>query len=221
MIRSTMTPAQVAAIARKDVGQVVRHAETKHAALLKQCPPPDSKELLVRSGTCTTTKGIQWIYVITATQGRTTIYPLLWYLTTKGVCAMQVDAEGPASFFQEHVMHRYLLRYHKQGDLMNALREFHLRNYAKSFHPDDYKHDRDTYVAASDDGYVAGELRRQQALVYFRTFYDERTGRRRFGELRAALTWQVVWHKVRHAHMPRRDTPHIAWGRGYDLKLAA
>jgi len=221
MIRSTMSPAQVAAIARKVVGQVVRHAEAKHATLLRQCPPPDSKELLVRSGHCTTTKGIQWIYVVTATQGRTTIYPLLWYATTQGVCAMQVDAQGPASFFQAHVMDRYLQRYLRGGDLMNALREFHLRNYAKTFLPDDNKNDRLNYVATSDDGYVAGELQREKAVVYFRTFYDERAGKRRFGEFRAALDWQVVWHKVRLARMPRRDTPHIAWGRGYDLKLAA
>jgi len=114
-----------------------------------------------------------------------------------------------------------LQRYLKGGTLMNALREFHLHNYAKIFHPDDYKNNPHNYVAASDDGYVVGELQREKALVYFRTFYDERAGKRRFGELRAALYWQVVWHKVRLARVPRRDTPHIAWGRGYDLKLAA
>ncbi len=221
MIRSTMSPAQVASFARKEVGQVLRHAEEKHAELEDKCPTPNCKDLLTRSGYFTSSQGLQWIYVITFTQGRATTYPLLWYLTTKGVCAMQVDAEGPASFFQTHVMDRYLERYLKRGDVMNALREFHLHNYAKVFLPNTYKDEKHAYVAASDDGYVAGEFLRDDALLYFRTFYDQMAGRRRFGELRASLNWQVVWHKVKFAHVGRRDTPQIAWGRGYERRLAA
>lgn len=221
MIRSSMSPAQVAAIARKDVGQVLRHAKAKHAALVERCPAPDSKELLVRSGHFTSSKDLQWIYVITATQGKVSIYPLVWSPTTKGVRAMQLDDKGPASFYQEHVMDQYLARYLKRGTLNNALREFHLKNYVKTYLPDDYKNNPHAYVAASDDGYVAGELQRDDAVVYMRTFYDERTGKNRFGECRAALNWQVVWHTVSQARTPRRDTPHIAWGRGYDLRSAA
>lgn len=221
MIRSTMSPAKVAAIARKDVGQVLRHAEEKHAELVNKCPSPNSKELLTRSGYFTSSKGLQWIYVITVTQGRVTTYPLLWYPTSKGVCAMQVDAEGPASFFQAHVMDRYLERYMKQGDVMNALREFHLHNYAKVFLPDTYKDEAQAFVAASDEGYVVGEFRQDDALLFFRTFYDQAAGRTRFGALRASLNWQVAWHKVQFAHVGRRDTPHIAWGRGYKRRLAA
>ncbi|MBK7112456.1 MAG: hypothetical protein IPH60_08420 [Flavobacteriales bacterium] len=74
MIRSSMSPAQVAAIARKDVGQVLRHAKAKHAALVELCPGPSSKEVLVRSGEFTSSKRLQWIYVITATQGSVSIY---------------------------------------------------------------------------------------------------------------------------------------------------
>lgn len=221
MIRSTMSPAEVAAIARKEVGQVLRHAQAKHAKLVARCPGPDSKELLVRSGYHTTKKDLHWIYVITATQGKVSIYPLLWYPTTKGVCAMQVDDKGPASYYQEHVMDRYLESYLERRTLMNALREFHLKNYLKTYLPDTYKNNADAFVAASDDGYVAGELRRDDAVVFFRTFYDEHRGKRRFGECRAALNWQVVWHTVRFERTPRRDTPHIAWGRGYDLRSAA
>ncbi|HQW07141.1 MAG TPA: hypothetical protein PLS30_07235 [Flavobacteriales bacterium] len=134
---------------------------------------------------------------------------------------MQLDDKGPASFYQVHVMDRYLERYLKHGNLNYALREFHLKNHLKTYLPADYKNDPHAYVAASDDGYVAGELLRDDAVVYLRTFYDERAGRDRFGECRAALNWQVVWHSVSLARTPRRDTPHIAWGRGYDLRLAA
>ncbi|HNU58291.1 MAG TPA: hypothetical protein PKN30_17005 [Flavobacteriales bacterium] len=215
MIRSNMSPAQVAAAARKEVGQVRRHALEKHAELVSNCPGAKDRDVLRCSGHFTTAKGLQWIYVIEATQGRVTIYPLLWYPTTKGTRAMQVDAEGPACFYQEHVLDQYLRRYLRHGDLLNALREFHLHNYNKSFHPDTYKGDPDAYVATSIHGYVAGEFDRDRAVVFFRTFYDVMADRKRFGHLRTAIEWQVVWHTARFEHTGRRDTPHIAWGRGY------
>lgn len=226
MIRSHMTPAQVAAAARKDVGHLIAHVAEKHAELARTCPKKGSDKEQRRSGRFTTRKGLQWIYVVTAAKDRLTIYPLLWYATTKGVCAMQIDAEGPASFFQHHVLDRYVKRYLRGGSLWNALREFQLHNYQKVFHPDDYKGDRDTYAAAIDDGYVAGEYQRGDAVVYFRTFYDHKAGHRRFGHLRASLKWRAALQHVEFEHVGRRDTPHAAWGRGYvrameDWRMAA
>lgn len=215
MIRSHMNLSQVASAARKDVGHLLRHVAEKHADLEQLCPKAGRKDLIRRSGHFTTRKGLQWIYVVTATEGRVTIYPLLWYPTTEGVNAMQIDAEGPASFFQHHVMEQYINRYLRRGDLLNALREFQLHNYDKLFHPDTYKNDPDTYAAAIDDGYVAGEYRRSEALVYFRTFYDASAGQRRFGHLRSSLVWRDALLKTEFEHTGRRDTPHIAWGRGY------
>lgn len=215
MIRSNMSLCQVAAAARKDVGHLLAHVVEKHAHLVPACSGKGRKEPLRRSGHFTTRKGLQWIYVVTATKGRFTIYPLLWYATTKGVCALQIDAEGPACFFQEHVMARYIKRYVGRGDLWNALREFHLHNYDKVFHPTAYKGDGDAYAAAIDDGYVAGELRRSEAVVFFRTFYDRTSGHRRFGHLRASLNWRAALQQADFEHVGRRDTPHAAWGRGY------
>lgn len=215
MIRSRMTPAQVAASARKDVGQLLAHVAEQHADLARRCPKPGSKKLLRRSGRFTSRKGLQWIYVATATNDRLTIYPLLWYPTTTGVCALQIDAEGPACFFQQHVMQRYIKRYLRHGDLWNALREFHLHNYDKVFHPDDYKGDSSSYVAILDDGYVAGELHQQEAIMYFRTFYCFTSGHRRFGHVRAALKWREALQQADFEHRGRRSTPHTVWGRGY------
>lgn len=221
MIRSNMSLAQVAAAARREVGQVRRHALEKHAELVAKCPGAKDRSSLRCSGHFTTAKGLQWIYVIEATQGRVTIYPLLWYATTKGNCAVQLDAEGPACFFQEHVMEQYLKRFMRRGNLLNALREFHLNNYSKTFHPDNYKGNPNTIVANSADGYVAGEFLRDRAVVFFRTFYDVVMGRKRFGHVRPALEWQVLLHSARFEHTGRRDTPHIAWGRGYDCTAKA
>ena len=215
MIRSHMTLPQVAAAARKDVGHLLRHVAMKHPDLERLCPKVGRKEPVRRSGHFTSRKGLQWIYVVVASQGRVTTYPLLWYPTTQGVSAMQIDAEGPAQFFQHHVMKRYIKRYLRRGDLLNALREFHLHNYDKVFHPDTYKNNPDSFAAAIDDGYVAGEYVKSDALVFFRTFYDQVAGRRRFGHLRASLKWRDALSAVTFEHVGRRDTPHMAWGRGY------
>ena len=219
MIRSHMNLTQVAAAARKDVGQLLRYAAVKHADLERLCPKAANDDIVRRSGHFTSRKGLQWIYVVVASHGRVTIYPLLWYATTHGVSALQIDAEGPASFFQHHVMARYIERYLRRGDLLNALREFHLHNYNKVFHPDTYKNNADSFAAASEEGYVVGEYVKSDALVFFRTFYDQTTGGKRFGHLRASLKWRDAFSTVVFEHVGRRDTPHVAWGRGY-TKLA-
>jgi hypothetical protein len=218
MIRSNMSPRQVAAYARKEVGQVLRHAVLEHPDFAERCPSKCDKRIISICDRTTSARGLEWIYVMTATQGRITVYPLLWWATTKGNCAMQLDALGPASYFQEHVMVRYIERYLLEGDLYHALKRFHSFNYAKACQPNIYKGDRENYVAVIDDGYVAGELCRKEAVVHFRTFYDKCSGEKRFGHLRPAGEWQQLMLNVAFDHNGRRDTPHHAWGRGYQVE---
>ena len=218
MIRSQMTPTQVASAARKDVGQLRQHVLEKHADLACLCPKVNSIEVVERGGTFSSSKGLQWVYVIAAYKGTFTLYPLLWYATTEGIHAMQIDAEGPAQYFQPHVLDRYLNRYlHRKGGRIGAIRQFHKHNYEKVFQPDTYKNDRDSYVAVIDDGYVVGENLRDQAIVYFRTFYNQTIGHKRFGELRAVLNWRSSMKSFAFEHKGRSDTPHTAWGRGYPV----
>jgi hypothetical protein len=217
MIRSHMTPRQVAAEARKEVGQVLRHAVAEHQDLVESCPPKCDKRIISLTDRCMTDGGLEWIYALTATQGRTTVYPLLTWVTTKGTAAMQVDAIGPAFYFQEHVMDRYIQRYIGKGDLYHALKLFHSSNHIKACQPYTYKGDRENYVAVIDDGYVAGEWCPKGALVHFRTFYDKISGEKRFGHLRPACEWQHQMLNVDFEHSGRRNTPHHAWGRGYQL----
>ncbi|MBK6752325.1 MAG: hypothetical protein IPG69_01770 [Flavobacteriales bacterium] len=218
MIRSNMTPVQVASAARKDVGQVLRHATEKHSDLERLCTKLGKDKQEVRSGCFTSQKGLQWVYVAAANQGRVRIYPLVWWATRKGTCAMQIDAEGPAAFFQEHVMHRYIKRYLRGGTLFNALREFHRYNYEKASQPCDYKGDRESYTAVIDDGYVAGEYLKDDAIVHYRTYYDMPMGERRFGYLRPSLDWRQLMATIDFERVARRDTPHFAWGRGYLMR---
>ncbi len=221
MIRSGMTPTQVASAARKDVGQLRQHVLEKHADLVGLCPKTNSTEVVERGGKFSSTKGLQWVYVITAYKGSVTLYPLLWYATTEGIHAMQIDAEGPAQYFQPHVLDRYLKRYlHRKGGRDGAIRQFHKHNYDKVFQPDTYKGDRESFVAVIDDGYVVGENLRDQAIVYFRTFYNKTIGRKRFGELRSALKWRALMKSIALEHKGRRDTPHTGWGRGYPVVFA-
>ena len=218
MIRSQMTPTQVASAARKDVGRLRQHVIEKHADMAGLCAKRNSNEVVEAGGSFSSSKGLQWVYVITAYKGAFTLYPLLWYATTEGIHAMQVDDEGPAQYFQPHVLDRYLKRYlHRKGGRIGAIRQFHKHNYDKVFQPHTYKNDRDSYVAVIDDGYVVGENLADQAIVYFRTFYNKAIGRKRFGELRAALKWRSIMKSITFEHKGRRDTPHTAWGRGYPV----
>ena len=215
MIRSNMTPAQVASAARKDVGQVLAHVAEKHAELGRKCPNKGSDQLERRSGNFISRRSLNWTYVVTAYKERLTTYPLLWYPTTQGIRALQVDAKGPAAFLQEHVMEQFLERYMRKGDLMNAMREFQLHNYDKVYFPHPYKGDPMGHVAVVDDGYLAGEYLYNEAVIYIRTFYDQKAGHRKFGQLRAALTWRAALHQTEVLHTGRKDTPHTCWGRGY------
>ena len=219
MITSNMSLCKVAAAARKDVGQVHRHAAEKHGDLALICRKGPNHSEVVRVGAFTSQKHLQWVYVITAVQGRITLYPLLWYVTSDGVHALQLDAEGPASYFQPHVVDRYILRYCKKDDLPTALRIFHRRNYDKACHPDTYKGDRDNYAAVLEDGYVAGEYLKKDAIVHYRTFYDMVAGHERFGHLRPLLEWRDRMTSVVFDHTGRRETPHVAWCRGYPMRL--
>lgn len=213
-----MTLKQAASAARKDVGHVLQHAVAKHGDFAARCPARCDKTVISESGLYISDRGYKWIYVITGTQGLVTIYPLLWWVTRKGSCALQVDAEGPAAFFQEHVTDRYIVRYVKRGDLFHAMRTFHEFNYAKASQPCDYQHHEETYAAVIDNGYVAGQLLPDEAIVFYHTFYDLKAGQRRFGHLRPAAEWQLAMHGASFEHLGRRDTPHYAWGRGYPVK---
>ncbi len=219
MITSGMSLKQVAAAARKDVGWLQRYVAGKHPELARFKPKRDSTEPQVFSGNFTSTKELQWAYVVTMDQRGITLYPLLWYATSEGVHAMQIDAEGPASYFRPHIPQRYIDRYCKKGDLATALRIFHRRNYDKACHPYTYKGDRDNYAAVIDDGYIAGEYLKDEAIVLYRTFFDIATGEKRFGHLRQLVHWRPVLNAVEFEHVGRRETPHFAWCRGYALDM--
>ena len=217
MITSNMSLCKVAAAARKDVGQVKQHVLAKHADFWERCLKTGAAKDDIATGCFTSSKNLQWVYALAASQGRITLYPMLWYLTTKGVNAMQIDAEGPASYYQPHVMERYVERFRKKGDPSAALLAFQHRNYEKSCNPCDYKGDRDNCVAVLEDGYVTGEYLQDDAIVHFRTFYDFDMGRKRFGHLLPMLEWRHRLNAVRFERTSRRETPHVAWCRGFEL----
>ena len=210
MITSSMSLCKVAAAARKDIGQVKLHVLGKHADFWERCVKSGALKDDVATGSFTSAKQNQWVYALVASRGCIKLYPMMWYYTTKGINAMQIDAEGPASYYQAHVLERYVLRYRGKGDQEAALQAFQHRNYEKSCHPCEYKGDRDNYVAVLDDGYVTGEFLQDDAIVHFRTFYDFKMGKKRFGHLLPMLEWRHRLNAVRFEHTNRRETPHVA-----------
>ena len=219
MITSNMSLSKVAAAARKDVGQVQRHVLGKHPDFWERFSHAAQDELVLATGCFTSDKELQWVYALTAAKGRVTLYPMLWYLTRKGVNAMQIDDLGPASYFQPHVMDRYVERFRKKGDPTAGMLAFQHRNYEKSCHPIEYNGDPDQFVAVLDDGYAAGAYLGDDAIVRYRTFYDMDMGRKRFGQFRTGLEWSRRLQVLGMERTGRRNTPHHVWSRGYRVRV--
>ena len=218
MITSNMSLSKVAAAARKDVGQVHRHVAEKHADLWSLTTVHD-KEPIVRGGKFTSSKRLQWVYAASAFRGQVRLYPMVWYVSTEGVHALQIDAEGPASYFQPHVWEQYIGRFLKCGDLFDAMRRFIDREHERALFQHPYKGNPEGYVSLVEDGYIAGEYLKDDAIVHFRTFYDREAGHRKFGHLRNSLAWRMCVGKLTLERTSRRETPHTGWCRGYELHL--
>ena len=217
MITSNMSLCKVAAAARKDVGQVHRHVAEKHSDLWSLTSAKD-REPIVRGGKFTSSKHLEWVYAVVAYRGHVRLYPMVWYATTADVNAMQIDAEGPAAYFQPHVMARFIKRFLKNGDLFDAMRRFIKWEHERVHFPHHYKGDRDNYVCLVEDGYIAGEYRKEEAIIHFRTFYDKAAGHRKFGHLRKSLAWRNRDKLPTFERTSRRETPHLAWCKGYELR---
>lgn len=217
MITSNMSLCKVAAAARKDVGQVHRHVAEKHGDLWSLTSAKD-RAPIVRGGKFTSSKQLQWVYAAVAYRGRVRLHPLVWYATTNGVNAMHIDDQGPASYFQPHLWDQYIERFTKQGDLYDALRRFIKRNYQRVLFNHPYKDNPEGYVSLTDDGYLAGEYMKEEAIIRFRTFYDKVTGHRKFGHLRKSLAWRNRDQELTFERTSRRETPHLEWCKGYELR---
>ena len=59
---------------------------------------------------------------------------------------------------------------------------------------------------------------KEDAIIHFRTFYDKVAGHRKFGHLRKSLAWRNRDKLPSFERTSRRETSHLAWCKGYELK---
>ncbi|MCB0782530.1 MAG: hypothetical protein KDC03_23825 [Flavobacteriales bacterium] len=214
-----MLPRQVVSAARRDMGSVKQQVaiQAPHLWVRGEGRSPDAPYVDLLS--LDTGRYMNWFVVATSSRAGVTLFPLLWYFTTEGLHAVQVDDRGPALYYQPHALDR-VLGSAGSSDIVHALREFHHRNYLKAFTIHPYKGDPEACVAVCTDGYLPGSRMGDSPIISISTFYDLVRGRRRFGDVRQMAEWAQRLTILPDPGTPRISTPITAWGRGYSLPPA-
>ena len=221
VIVSSMTLAEVGAALRKDVVQLQRHVAERFADAEERQRKQGLKGVVVESGEFTSPDRIQWHYVVTISSRKTTLYPMGWYFTQEGIHLVQVDQEGPATYIGPHVLERYRQRYYKDAEVLTAAGHFHLRNYDKACQPREYRNLPDTIASAIEDGYLLGQLLKEENVVRFHTFYDVDMGTKEacLKDMRRLLEWRRYYSAVTPNSKGDQKTDYVSWGRGFELRL--
>lgn len=219
MILSDMSLAEIAAVLRKDVGCLQRHVAERYADMERQ-HRKGGKGVIVQTGEFTSADRVQWVYVITISARKTTLYPLGWYFTRQGIHCMQIDAEGPVTYLRPHVLDRYRQRYYKDADVLEALRRMHARNYDKASEPRSYQ-GRPGIASAVEDGYLLGDTVCDGAVIDYHTFYDVSMGAKQavLRNMRKLLEWRRYFNAVTPKGCGDEQNNYVNWGRGFELRL--
>lgn len=219
MIISSMSLAEVASALRKDVGCLQRHVAERFWDMEKR-HRKGGAGVLVQTGEFTSADRIQWLYVVTISARKTTLYPLGWYFTREGIHCMQIDAEGPVTYLRPHVLDRYRQRYYKDADVLEALRQMHLRNYDKASEPRSYQ-GRPAVASAIEDGYLLGDTVCNGVVVDYHTFYDVTMGakQRELRDMRKLLEWRRYFNAMTPKGSGDQQSNYVNWGRGFELRL--
>lgn len=219
MIISNMTLTEIAAALRRDVVGLQRHVAQLYADMERR-HRKGGKGVIVQAGEYTSAEQIQWLYVVTISPRKTTLYPLGWYFTREGIHCMQIDAEGPATYLRPHVLDRYRQRYYRDADVLQALKHMHTRNYDKASEPRDYQ-GRPAIASAVEDGYLLGDTVFGGTVVDYHTFYDVAMGakERCLRDMRKLLEWRRYYNAITPKGTGDHKDNYVNWGRGFEVRL--
>ena len=216
-----MSLAEVALALRKDVALLQQHVAERFAEVEERQRKQGLKGVVVEHGEYTSPDRIMWHYVITISSRKTTLYPMGWYFTQEGIHLMQIDQDGPATYIQPHVLERYRQRYFKDAEVLTAAGLFHQRNYDKACEPRSYLNNPDSIASAIEDGYLLGQLLKQENVIRFHTFYDVEMGAK-YPELkgmRRLLEWRRYYNAVTPNGKGDQQKNYVNWGRGFEVRL--
>jgi len=219
MIISSMSLAEIATALRKDVVGLQRHVAGLYWDLERR-HRKGGRGVIVQVGEFTSEDLIQWLYVVTISPRKTTLYPLGWYFTREGIHCMQIDADGPATYMRPHVLDRYRQRYYRDADVLEALKKMHTRNYDKASEPREYK-GRPAIASAVEDGYLLGEIVCKGDVVDYHTFYDVAMGakERVLRNMRQLLEWRRYYNAITPKGTGDQKDNYVNWGRGFEVRL--
>ena len=214
-----MTLAEIAAALHRDVQSLQYHVADRFADMERQ-HRKGGKGVIMQTGSFTSEERIQWVYVVTVSARKTTLYPMGWYFTREGIHCMQIDADGPATYIRPHVLDRYRQRFYKDADVLEALEKMHARNYDKASEPRTYQ-DRPGIASAIEDGYLLGGTLWNGAVIDYHTFYDVEMGRKdpELREMRQLLEWRRYFNAVTPKAIADQTMNYVNWGRGFELRL--
>lgn len=219
MILSDMSLAEIAAVLRKDVVGLQRHVAERYWDMERN-HRKGGKGVIVQAGEFTSADRVQWVYVVTISSRKTTLYPLGWYFTREGIHCMQIDAEGPATYMRPHLLERYRQRFYKDADVLEAMRHMHTRNYDKASEPRTYK-GRPAIASAVEDGFLLGDILYNGNVVDYHTFYDVDMGAKEtiLRDMRKLLEWRRYFNAMTPKGSGDQATDYVNWGRGYQVRL--
>ncbi len=219
MILSSMSLTEIAAALRKDVVGLQRHVAGVYWDMERR-HRKGGKGVIVQAGEFTSEERIQWLYVVTISPRKTTLYPVGWYFTREGIHCIQIDAEGPSTYMRPHVLDRYRQRFYKDADVLEALKQMHVRNYDKASEPRDYR-GRPAIASAVEDGFLLGDIVLNGDLVDYHTFYDVAMGskERCLCDMRKLLEWRRYYNAITPKSAGDRKDNYVNWGRGFEVRL--
>lgn len=219
MIVTRMSLPEIAAVLRKDVGDLQLHVAERYWELERH-HRKSGKGVLTQFGQFTSEGRVQWMYVVTISTSKTTLYPLGWYYTTLGLHCMQIDAEGPATYIRPHVLDRYRVRYFRDADCIGALLEMHKRNYDKACEPRQYQ-GKPAIASAVEDGYFLGDRVENDSIVDLHTFYDVQMGAKNpvLRDMRKLLEWRRYFTATATRIGSNQPDNYVNWGHGYPVRL--
>ena len=216
-----MSLAEVALALRKDVAHLQQHVAERFADAEERQRKQGLKGVVVEHGEYTSPDRIQWHYVVTISSRKTTLYPMGWYFTQEGIHLMQIDQDGPATYIQPHVLDRYRGRYYKNAEVLATAGHFHLRNYDKASQAREYRGLPDTVASAIEDGYLLGQLLKDENVIFYHTFYDVEMGAKYpcLKGMRQLLEWRRYFTAVTPNGKGDPQKDFVNWGRGYEVRL--
>ena len=219
MINSGMHLGEIASVLREDVVHLQRfvagrYADTEHRQRR------GGKGVMTQCGEYTSPDGVQWLYVVTISPVRTSLYPMAWYSNGEGIHGMQIDAEGPLTHLRPHVLDQYRARYCPDADVQDALRQLHWQNYDKASEPRTYQR-KPSVASAVEHGFLLGCMLYDDTVVDVHTFFSVEMGMKK-GHLRSTRK-NLEWRRYYAAMAPKinsADTErYLNWGLGFPMRL--